>query len=170
MPRRSSQVVLTVVGLDVVLLLTACSGGESQSTDTPNIPATVAAAVEPMAQTEVIATAVEATVDARRAAATTPTAVGPLVRAASFRGRDFDRGAILQKEGRVQQAIDQYDQAIRLNPLYAPTYYNRGLAYYDLGQFQRAIEDFDEAFRLGSSVSKLPPRMRRNLGGMTGPP
>jgi tetratricopeptide (TPR) repeat protein len=46
-----------------------------------------------------------------------------------------------------QSAIQDFDQAIRLNPQ-ADAYFNRGFAYRNLGQFERAIEEFDEALRL----------------------
>lgn len=46
------------------------------------------------------------------------------------------------------KAIEYLSNAIKLQPNYTKTYYNRGLAYYDLGQYQKAIEDFDEAIRL----------------------
>ena len=71
MCRRSTALLVTVVGLAVVFLLAACSGADSLSTDTPNIQETVAAAVEATAGAEeAIAATVEATVEARRAAAT----------------------------------------------------------------------------------------------------
>ena len=50
--------------------------------------------------------------------------------------------------GKYQRAIQDYDEAIRLDPQDAFVYINRGIAYHDLGQYQRAIQDFDEAIRL----------------------
>jgi tetratricopeptide (TPR) repeat protein len=41
--------------------------------------------------------------------------------------RDFDK------------ALADYEQAIRINPGYAPTYYNRGLAYFERRDYDRAI-------------------------------
>ena len=46
------------------------------------------------------------------------------------------------------QAIEYFNNAIKLQPEYAKTYYNRGIAYHVLGQYQRAIEDYSEAIRL----------------------
>ena len=57
-------------------------------------------------------------------------------------------GRAFVEQGRRGEAIDELNEAIRLNPQFAEAYYNRGIAYYDLGQHERAIEDFDEAVRL----------------------
>lgn len=52
------------------------------------------------------------------------------------------------EQGRYEEAIAEFDEAIRLDPTLAPAYSNRGGAYSNLGQYQRAIEDYDEAIRL----------------------
>ena len=46
------------------------------------------------------------------------------------------------------RAIEDYDEAIRLNPQYADAYNTRGDAYRRDGQYERAIQDYDEAIRL----------------------
>ncbi|KQC05967.1 MAG: hypothetical protein APR62_08845 [Smithella sp. SDB] len=56
-------------------------------------------------------------------------------------------GAVLFKEGKIEESIDHYNEAIRVKQNIAVTYYNRGNAYNKLGQYQRAIEDFNEAIR-----------------------
>lgn len=43
-------------------------------------------------------------------------------------------------------AIQDYDQAIRVNPNYATTF-NWGYAYYDKKDYERAIHDYDQAIR-----------------------
>ena len=60
----------------------------------------------------------------------------------------FNAGFELQEEGRLTEAILDYDEAIGLEPQFTQAYNNRGIAYDDLGQYQRAIQDFDEAIRL----------------------
>ena len=61
----------------------------------------------------------------------------------------FNAGVGLQEEGNLQEAIAEYDEAIRLDPDLALAYFNRGKAFRDIGQPQSAIEDLDESIRLG---------------------
>ena len=51
-------------------------------------------------------------------------------------------------QGEHQRAIEQYGEAIRLDPQDAVAYNQRGVAYVGLGQPERALQDFDEAIRL----------------------
>ena len=44
-----------------------------------------------------------------------------------------------------EEALNAYNQAIRLDPKYALAFYNRGKVYALLGQYFRAIEDYNEA-------------------------
>ena len=60
----------------------------------------------------------------------------------------FIAGAQLQELGRFEEAIAQYDEAIRLNLEQAEAYSNRCLAYWNIREFQRASRDCDEAIRL----------------------
>ena len=46
------------------------------------------------------------------------------------------------------KAVSDYDEAIRLDPHYAPSYLNRGLEYRNKGNWQKAISDLTEAIRL----------------------
>ncbi|MDR2434430.1 MAG: tetratricopeptide repeat protein [Treponema sp.] len=62
---------------------------------------------------------------------------------ASFTSGDANRSA-----GRYTEAIEEYDEAIRVEPNYAQIYNNRGLAYYQKGDYDRAIADFNQAITL----------------------
>ena len=53
-----------------------------------------------------------------------------------------------REQGDWQEAIIEYDEAIKLDPQLALAYYNRGVAYHYLGQPKQALEDYDEALRL----------------------
>jgi len=57
-------------------------------------------------------------------------------------------------KGQRDRAIQDYDQAIRLNPNYAEAYYNRGTILHALGQQVRAAADFAKARQLNP---KRPP-------------
>ena len=67
-----------------------------------------------------------------------------------------DRGWAYYKLGQYERAIQDYDEAIRLNSALIPqdpytltrSYSDRGLAYAALGQHERAIQDYDEVIRL----------------------
>ena len=50
-------------------------------------------------------------------------------------------------------AINAYDKAIQLDPLYAKAYNNRGVAKAKLGRHEEAITDYDKAIRLDPSAS-----------------
>ena len=62
--------------------------------------------------------------------------------------------------GRVQEGIDEYQQALRLNPNYAEAYYNLGLALADAGQLELAIQNYRQALRLRPNNAEA----RNNLG------
>ena len=59
----------------------------------------------------------------------------------------------LLKERNFEKAIYHYNEAIRINPVYAHAYYNRGITYYILGQKQLALNDFKETIR---TIPKIP--------------
>jgi tetratricopeptide (TPR) repeat protein len=64
-----------------------------------------------------------------------------------------NRGSARQALGDMQGAIMDFDQAIRLDPKFAPAYNNRGNARQALGDMQGAITDFDQAIRLAPTLA-----------------
>ena len=60
----------------------------------------------------------------------------------------FATGFELIQQGNYEEAIEQFDEALSLDPQYAAAYNNRGTAYDDLGLPTRAIQDYDDAIRL----------------------
>ena len=60
----------------------------------------------------------------------------------------YNAGLELHSQGRIEEAIAEYDQAIRLDSALGLAYLNRAGAYGQLGQHQRAIQDYDGAIRL----------------------
>lgn len=63
------------------------------------------------------------------------------------------RATAYDGQDRHQQAIADYETAIRLNADSAASFTGRGIAYKRLGQYERALEDFDAAIRLDPSVA-----------------
>ena len=59
-----------------------------------------------------------------------------------------NRGLACKTGGDNDRAIQDYTQAIMLNPNYAVAYDNRGLAYKSEGDYDRAIHDYTQAIML----------------------
>jgi tetratricopeptide (TPR) repeat protein len=60
----------------------------------------------------------------------------------------FQKGAALNKLKQYAEAIEAFDQAIRLNPNDAEAYYNKGNALRELERYEEAIVAYDHAIRL----------------------
>jgi tetratricopeptide (TPR) repeat protein len=63
-----------------------------------------------------------------------------------------NRGNAYAGKGQSDRAIEDFDQAIRLNPNNAEAFYNRGVALRALGQQARAIADFAKARQLNPNA------------------
>ena len=57
-------------------------------------------------------------------------------------------GAQLQEQGRTEEAIEEFNKAIRLDPEMENAYILRASAYGEMGQYDKAFQDFDHAIRL----------------------
>ena len=55
----------------------------------------------------------------------------------------YNSGTEYLEQEQYNQAIVDFDEAIRLDPQYANAYYNRGRAYRKRGLYEQAILDFD---------------------------
>lgn len=60
----------------------------------------------------------------------------------------FYQGLALDNKGKYEEAMEKYDEAIKLNSSYPELYNNRGLAKKNLRQYQEAIIDYDKAIEL----------------------
>ena len=58
------------------------------------------------------------------------------------------KGTKSADNGKINEALKEFDQAIKLNPWYSPAYFNRGTIKADLGDFEGAKADFDRAKEL----------------------
>ena len=61
---------------------------------------------------------------------------------------EFYIGLAFQDKGKYREAIQHYDEAIRINPQDADAYNNRGNAKFALGLYRDAIADCDRAIHL----------------------
>jgi tetratricopeptide (TPR) repeat protein len=60
----------------------------------------------------------------------------------------YNRGVAYANLGDHQKAINDYNQAIALNPKDAISFGNRGVTYANLGEHQKAINDYDQAIAI----------------------
>ena len=60
----------------------------------------------------------------------------------------------LAKSGNYQQAINDFNKAIELNPKYAEAYNNRGNVYNELRNSDMAIQNFKRAAQLGNKEAQ----------------
>ena len=63
------------------------------------------------------------------------------------------RGVVYAKKDDFDRAIEDYENAIGLNPEFADAYKNRGNAYSCLGRHNEAIKDFSKAIELDSNFA-----------------
>lgn len=59
-----------------------------------------------------------------------------------------NRGSNYVKLGRYQEAISDYDMAVKINPKYPDAYYNRGKLCKELGDYQQAMKEYSIAIEL----------------------
>jgi tetratricopeptide (TPR) repeat protein len=60
----------------------------------------------------------------------------------------YNKGWALGNQGKYAEAIQAYDEAIRLDPEDAGPWNDKGSALYNLGKYAEAIQAYDEAIRL----------------------
>ena len=63
-------------------------------------------------------------------------------------------GLALFNEGKTDEAIYHYNEAIRTKTNYVHAYYNRGIANFKIGQYRLAIEDYNRAIQLNHNFAK----------------
>ncbi len=83
-----------------------------------------------------------------------------VIRSGQWQGKELawaynNRGLAYTYLGNPARAIEDYDQALRLDPGLVVAYLGRGVVYNALGLYRRAIKDYDEALRIdpGSTLA-----------------
>jgi tetratricopeptide (TPR) repeat protein len=71
----------------------------------------------------------------------------------------FERGNIYLKKKRYHKAIEQYQQALRLDPNTAIIHAALGWAYYNVGMLDAAIAEGEEVMRLEPNHPDVPKLM-----------
>jgi tetratricopeptide (TPR) repeat protein len=66
------------------------------------------------------------------------------------------RGAAYERQSKYQQAIADYNEALRFNPKNPLAYYLRSLSYYDEAHYEKAIVDYAAAYRLDPTIRAQP--------------
>ena len=74
-------------------------------------------------------------------------------------------GSALEGAGRIDEAIDQYQQAVRINPEYAEGHYNLGAALWRVGASDAAIEHYEQALLIKTNFAEA----HYNLGTVLWP-
>ena len=67
---------------------------------------------------------------------------------AHYAETDNDVGVVLMDEGKIPEAIDHFEQALRINPNYAVAHNSLGVALLQAGKTEEAIEHFQQALRI----------------------
>jgi tetratricopeptide (TPR) repeat protein len=75
-----------------------------------------------------------------------------------------NRGIGYRFKGDYDRAIQDYNQAIKLNPKFAGAYNNRGVALERKNEYDRAISDYDQAIKLKPSAEAHFNRGNAQLG------
>jgi len=81
----------------------------------------------------------------------------------------FNKGLAWDKQGKYDEAIEDFNKAIRLDPNFASAYFYKGLAQYNKGELKTALTDFQRALILDPEnseykkiVSSLNAKMKQN--------
>lgn len=65
----------------------------------------------------------------------------------------FNLARIYERQGKIDEAIEQYELALDIRPEYVDAHYNLGLLYLQQGRTDRAIEQFSAATRLSPKIA-----------------
>jgi tetratricopeptide (TPR) repeat protein len=84
-------------------------------------------------------------------------------------GSYFNLGDAVERQGRPEEAIALYREAVRLDPGYAKPYYNLGLLYEGQGRREEAARAYGEFLRLWQGDPRFAAEARQRLGAVERP-
>jgi protein O-mannosyl-transferase len=64
-------------------------------------------------------------------------------------------GLVMFGENKMEEAVNHYNEAIRIKPDFARAYHNRGVVWAGMGYYQKAIEDYNAAIRMMPDVAEI---------------
>ena len=68
----------------------------------------------------------------------------------------FDtRGNVFNNNRQYDRAIEDYNEAVRLDPKFAQAFMDRGVAHYFKGEYVGAVKDYDAAIALSLGESRI---------------
>jgi len=73
----------------------------------------------------------------------------------------YNRGNSYKSKGQYDRAIQDYDQAIRLDPKHAYAFGNRAWVYEKMGRRDKAIRDYKKVYDLGIRPDWLVEKLRK---------
>jgi len=67
----------------------------------------------------------------------------------------INKGYALDSQGKYDEAIQAYDEAIEIDPQYVGAWINKGSALYSQGKYDEAVQAFDEAIEINPQFAEV---------------
>ena len=69
----------------------------------------------------------------------------------------FNNGLTLYFESQYDEAIQEFNKSLKINPGFAKAYYFIGYSHYEKGNFKDSSRAFETAYKISSDYSPKPP-------------
>ena len=67
----------------------------------------------------------------------------------------YNRGIVFMNENKYNQALDDFNKAIELDPNKVKAYNNRGIIFYNQNKYNQALDDYNKALELDSNQVEI---------------